>query len=390
MVVGGAALAREESGRVVFVSGAIAGETVDVRFTSGKKDFARAEVVAAVEASPDRVVPPCEAWHRGCGGCDWQHIDPAAQLRLKTEIVAEALRRTGRIESPVVEAAASVEPWGYRTTVRVAGRRDGRVGFRASRSHDVIAIDRCPISDHRINEVLAARSIDGRRAVDDDVMIRVGVEGDPVVVHDSERGDAGATDGVVHEVVDGQRLRVSAGSFFQSSPQAASLLVDAVSRLCADLDLAASRVVDAYGGIGLFGATVARDAAHLTVVELSRSSCADARHNLADRIAAGRADIVESAFEAWRTTPADLVIADPARSGLDRGGVEAAVSTGATVIVLVSCDAGSLARDARLLEGSGYRHRGTEVFDVFPNTSHIEAVTRFDRTPDDIGTDRNA
>ena len=173
--------------------------------------------------------------------------------------------------------------------------------------------------------------------------------------------------------VAGHRFRVSSASFFQSSPAAAELLVDAVARASADVDMANAVVIDAYGGVGLFAATVASTAAEVILVEASPSSCADARHNLAG----AAASVVESRLEDWRPVRADLVIADPARHGLDRDGAAAVTATGAPVIVLVSCDAGSLGRDARLLVGYGYRLVGTEVIDVFPNTSHVEAVSRF-------------
>jgi 23S rRNA (uracil1939-C5)-methyltransferase len=189
----------------------------------------------------------------------------------------------------------------------------------------------------------------------------------------SSTGAGSATS--VEEVVAGRTFRVSIDSFFQSSPQAAELLVAAVTRAVADLDVRRATVVDAYGGIGLFAATVAADAAQVIVVEGSASACADARHNLAGR----PARIEHTRVENWPPVAADIVIADPARAGLDKEAAAVLVATGAPVIVLVSCDTGSLARDTKLLIAAGYRHRTTEVIDAFPNTSHIETVTRFDR-----------
>ena len=362
MVVGGAALARGADGRIVFVHGGLPDETVDVEVRSVKKDFAVADVVAVVEASPDRVEPPCEAWHRGCGGCDWQHIDPAAQLRLKVAIVREALTRTGRLVDPVVTSGGSVSPWGYRTTIRVADAGGGRVGFRSRRSHAVVPVDQCPVAAPSLNAMLSKAHADR----DGDLMLRVSLA-------------CGPGNGAIEEVVDGRRLRVSAPSFFQSSPEAAELLVDAVREAAAGVTMEDATVIDAYGGVGLFAATVAAGARHVIVVESSPSACADARVNLQGR----SAEVIETRMENWTPVRADLVVADPARNGLERDGVARVVATGAPVIVLVSCDAGSVARDARLLTEQGYAHDGTAVIDVFPNTSHIEAVTRFvlDRVP---------
>jgi len=125
----------------------------------------------------------------------------------------------------------------------------------------------------------------------------------------------------------------------------------------------------------LAAATVAAGAQRIVLVEASPSACADARVNLAGLPAV----VVEAKVEDWAPIRAQLVIADPARNGLDKAAAAVLAATHAARIVLVSCDAASLARDARLLVALGYVHRGTEVIDVFPNTSHVEAVTRFDR-----------
>jgi 23S rRNA (uracil1939-C5)-methyltransferase len=383
MVVGGAALARDASGRVVFVSGAIADETVLVRYRTSKKDFATADVAEVIEPSPHRVLQACEAWHRGCGGCDWQHIEPEAQLRFKTSIVREALTRTAKLEYPSVVIGASIVPWGYRTTVRVGVDPNGHVGFRSRRSHDLVITQSCPVAHPRINDMLASVTADRT----EEITLRVGVTKDELAAWGDVGGEifglgVGITHGlhaVVHEDVGGHRFTVSAGSFFQSSPEAAQMLVDAVGRAVADMRLSDCSVIDAYAGVGLFAATIARRAHHVVLIEASPSACADARHNLAEERASGRAEVIECRVEDWESTRADLVIADPARSGLDKLAVARLVATGALRIVLVSCDPASLARDTKLLAESGYVHRVTEVFDVFPNTSHIETVTRFDR-----------
>ena len=378
LVVGGDALAREPSGRVVFIAGAIPGEKVRVRLTVAKKDFAKGTVAEVLTASPDRITPACEAWHRGCGGCDWQHIAPGAQLRYKTSIVAEALTRMARLDAPVVVAAGSVQPWGYRTTVRMAVVR-GVVGFRARASHDIVAVASCPVAAPAINTALAALGT----VADGEFSLRVSVATGALTRSDvagsgpSISEDVAGSGSSILEDVAGHRFRVSVDSFFQSSPEAAELLVAAVGRALAGIDLSVSIVVDAYGGIGLFAATVASEAAEVIVVEGSFSACADAIVNLRGR----RASVVQSRVEDWEPVAADVVIADPARSGLDKEAVAVLVSTGAAVIVLVSCDTASLARDARLLGAAGYVHSGTQVIDAFPNTSHIETVTRFDRRP---------
>jgi 23S rRNA (uracil1939-C5)-methyltransferase len=178
-------------------------------------------------------------------------------------------------------------------------------------------------------------------------------------------------DSVLTENIAGVPLRVSAASFFQSGPAAAELLVEAVRNACGDLLRTDEAVLDAYGGIGLFAATLPMRTA--VVVESSRAACADARVNVPT------AEVHQTSFERWKPRAVRLAVVDPARSGLGAVGVDVLVRTGAERIVLVSCDPVSLARDTALLGAHGYRHARSRVLDLFPHTAHVEVVTTFER-----------
>jgi 23S rRNA (uracil1939-C5)-methyltransferase len=333
---------------VVFVTGAIPGETVEARIVLRKRDFARAVVERVVEPSPDRTVTPCPALAAGCGGCDWQHLTPAAQLAAKVAVVRDAYRRTARMAEAIVEPGASVGPWAYRTSMRLAIHPSGRAGLRAVASRDVVALDGCLVAHPGLAEMLTAlRVTPGRGA---EVSLRVSVAtGERTAwltgpraarlrgLPDDVRIGSGAT---IVEVVAGRPLRVSAASFFQSGPAAAEALVGAVGEAAGDA--ARGVAVDAYGGVGLFSATVLGDASGVTLVELSPSACADARSNLG-----GAATVVRSSVDDWPATRADLVVADPARTGLGAAAVERLAATGASRLVLVSCDPVAGARERR-------------------------------------------
>jgi len=186
---------------------------------------------------------------------------------------------------------------------------------------------------------------------------------------------ATGTAATLTEVVAGQRLRVSAPSFFQSGPAAAELLVDRVMRAAPELG-DARRVLDAYAGVGLFAAAATPPESQIVAVESSWSAVSDCAVNLHDR----RARIERRQVGDWRPKRGesfDVVIADPARTGLAKPGTRALAAAGAPILVLVSCDPVSLARDATLLRQHGYRHETTDVIDLFPGTHHVEAVTRF-------------
>jgi 23S rRNA (uracil1939-C5)-methyltransferase len=377
MAAGGDAIARVADGRVAFVRGALPDELVEIDIVQAKKDFVRGELVRVIQASSLRVEPPCPFHAAGCGGCTWQHVDPSGQLQLKVAVVIEALQRTGKLVEPVVVSGASVPPWSYRTTLRLAVGAGGRLGLRGRSTHEVIELDGCPISHPLLQELLSSIRVAGEGEVSLRVSAATGersawVADGAVELHDVPSDVSIGADAVIHEVIDGIRLQVSAPSFFQSGPAAAELLVAAVRDACADLP-APDVLVDAYGGVGLLAAAV--PAGTTTVVEGSRSACADAAVNLADR----RHHIICSTVEHWRPRRADLVIADPSRSGLGKQAVAVLTATEASRLVLVSCDPVALARDAVLLREAGYAHAHSTVFDLFPQTHHVEVVTTFER-----------
>jgi 23S rRNA (uracil1939-C5)-methyltransferase len=390
LVAGGDAMGRADDGRVVFVTGALPGELVEVDVAETKKDFSRGRVHQVLEASAERIQPVCLHRLAGCGGCGWMHLDPRAQLTAKAGIVRESLRRIGRLDEShvagIVTVGGAVDPFGYRTTIRVVGGPDGTLGYREERSAQVVPINSCPIAESSLSRLLRQIELDPGAEVTLRVSVATGaitaiwakehhkgIRGLPANVHIGERA-------WLSERIAGHDLRVSAGSFFQSGAQGAELLVDAVSRAAPELSTA-RHAVDAYGGVGLFAVTTMASAGHVTVVESSKSACFDARHNLAERSGgAGSATVTRSEVGRWRAPadrPIDAVVADPARSGLGKPGVAALTAGRPPVLVLVSCDPVSLARDVTLMGDNGYRAESVEVLDLFPNTPHVETVTRF-------------
>jgi len=378
VVAGGDGLARGEDGRVVFVAGALPGERVVAQIEQQRRDFSRAAAVEVLEASPWRRSPPCPAVAAGCGGCGWQHVDPDGQRELKRDIVADALRRLGGLADPVVEVGRPLDPVGYRTTVRV-GLYQGRPGFRAASSHELVPVDHCLVAHPLVDDLLRTTSF-GAAA---EATLRCGVAtGERLVLaHPDATGvdvpagvvlasAAAPDDAAFHEVVAGHRFRVSATAFFQTRADGAAALVEEV-RVALD-GAPAGRLVDAYAGVGLFAATVAADRP-VVAVEQHRAAVADARVNLAGH----DARVVRADVARWRPVDAPVVIADPARAGLGRIAAGVLAGTGAARLVLVSCDPASLGRDSRLLAGHGFRHQRSVLVDLFPHTPHVEVVTTF-------------
>jgi 23S rRNA (uracil1939-C5)-methyltransferase len=387
VAVGGDGLARDDDGRVVFVTGGLPGELVRTAVVEERRDYVRATAVEILEPAPERVSPPCPIAEAGCGGCAWQHVDPSAQPRLKAAMVVDALQRQGRIEDPMVEPGVELPSTGYRTTLRGVATDEGRFALRERASHEPVPVAGCRVAHPLVEEVVTS----GRFPPGADVTIRAGARtGERLVVVDPSVGATTAIpEGVrviggdelrsgrrafIHEEVAGRRFRISARSFFQPRPDGAEALIAAAARFLGASASGKGRMVDLYGGVGLFAATVG-SGWKMTVVESSASAVADARVNLADQ----KARVVRVDVARWRPSPADAVIADPPRAGLGREGVGAVTATGAPSLVLVSCDAGALGRDAGLLHKAGYHFVRATVVDQFVGTPHVEVVSHFQR-----------
>jgi len=399
VAAGGEGVGRLPDGRAVFVRGGLPGEEVLVGITQEKARFARAVAIEVLEASAGRVAPPCRLVAAGCGGCGWQHVDLSLQRELKATIVGDALRRIGRLtELPDIDPGPELPAAGFRSTVRAAVV-EGSTGLREHHGHGIVSLadDGCLVAHPLVDEVLRLGRFPGAA----EVTVRAGVAtGERLVLVAPRTGEGvEVPEGVlvaglqelrsghrawIHEEVAGRRWRVSAESFFQARPDGAAVLAElvasaAVRHLPGRRSGQQDRVVDLYGGVGLLGGIVADRAPgsiRLQLVEVNRSSAADARANLAD---VEGARIVRADVRRWHPSKADVVLADPSRHGLGAGVVDQIAATGAAGMVLVSCDPAALGRDAGLLAAAGYRLGAITLVDLFPHTPHVEVVTDWTR-----------
>jgi 23S rRNA (uracil1939-C5)-methyltransferase len=381
-------------GKAHFVEGAMPGETIRGRVVVDKGSWARVALEEIVTTSPDRVAPPCPHFAE-CGGCQWQFADYAAQLAWKQSIVAGQLRHLGKLDDPpVAPTVPAAEPYRYRNRMdfRVV---DGAPAMHRRRSKQLVPLSECHLLHpllqpifHDLGELNGVRRIILRAGVTTGETL-VLLEGevppqandwDGSVAHRTRRGlrvIRGAA--MVHEEIDGVRLRITGGSFFQNNTHGAAQLVRLVAEALAPEPT--DTMLDAYAGGGLFSATVGRRAGRVLAVEISPMAVSDLRHNLGD---AGVGDhrVVKGAFEqiaAGLDEYWDLAVVDPTRDGLGIGGVEAVTAAMPRTIVYVACDPASLARDSRYLADAGYRLDRVTPVDLFPQTFHIEAVARFQR-----------
>ncbi len=412
LVYGGEALGHHE-GHPVFAPRILPGERAEVEVVRTAKGVAHARPLRILDVSPERAEPPCPYFGR-CGGCQYQHLRADLQPAAKREILRETLRRIGKVawDSEIVLHAAS--PWNYRNQaqLKVARQTSGRVdlGFFEAESHHLIPLDACLILSPRLNAVLGAlrsaawssrlgecREID-LLADDRDEHVAVTLHGRI----GEEEAEATARDmldrlpGVVSVAIEsgGQtrvhgesgldyrvgefRYHIRPGSFFQASRYLLPKLVEAVTEAPRG-ELA----LDLFAGVGLFTLPLARRFAQVVGVEAGSNAVADLAvnaqaHSLANIRAAG-----ETAFDFLRRfaqAGPDLVVLDPPRAGVETRALKLLAGCRPKQIHYLSCSPPTLARDLEVLVHRGYRMISIEMFDLFPQTYHIESLVRVTRS----------
>ena len=420
-IYGGVFLARV-AGKAVFVPLALPGEQARVRIVEAKRGYATAEAEEIVDASEQRAAPACP--HFGaCGGCQYQHAQYAAQLAYKQEILRETLERGG-VYPPEDIAVVAGEPWAYRNRIRLAFDAKGNAGYRGRRSHAVVPVAECPIAAPLlVRAALAAGEILRRlpaelraseislfcdaeeTALLASVTLLGGVKGRiddfaqalagrfPALkgvefVAESGKGQAPRSvaqwgaDSLVYRAADFD-YRVDRGAFFQVNRWLVDVLVERVTA-----NARGALAWDLFSGVGLFARRLGRSFTRVIAVESAPQSMAALAHNLRGTSAtAVKAATLEFLRRERGGGRPDLIIVDPPRTGL---GAETTALLGeirAPEIVYVSCDPATLARDLRALvdsrhgarDGAGYVIDQITLFDLFPQTFHLETVVRLRR-----------
>jgi 23S rRNA (uracil1939-C5)-methyltransferase len=391
--------------RAVFVPGTVTDDVVHAHVDASKRP-ARGVLTELVERSPSRVEPECR-WADRCGGCDWMHVAPGAQLELHVEHVREALPEAWR--TIPIAARASGERLAYRTRARVHVRCErGRVdvGMHEARTHDPVTVDRCVVLDpgleaaRRTLATLFAGSRGGG-----DVALALGKERVPVLdvrwqgnlarevfarletaVSSGAIAGARVAEGDVRRPAvvgdptpwmkgaDGLALRLAPGGFAQASESMNAALAKYVAELAAER--ASERALELHAGSGNLSVMLASAVAELTTVESSREACEAARANLQAR--GLKARVVEGDADAYSWSAATkLVVLDPPRTGA-RAVAERLAASPVARVVYVSCDPQTLGRDLGLLSRV-YRPSSVAVFEMFPQTSHVETVVGLER-----------
>jgi 23S rRNA (uracil1939-C5)-methyltransferase len=381
LVYGGWALGRLPDGRALFAPYLLPGERALIRVTESRTGYARGQAAEILEASPRRVTPRCR--HFGeCGGCHYQHLAYEAQLEAKQAVLREQLARlAGLHDPPLLDPLPSPSPWYYRNHLQFHRAADGRLGFRAFRSSRVVPIDECHLPEPALAErwpLLPASQGGGR------LILRRGTGGPPAVWEEKKGGPGAAVSPAapVQFNLPCGGFRVSPDSFFQvNTPMATRLAEEVLFRVQDGLADGGRRsaVLDLYCGVGLFSRALAPWVQQVVGVELSPAACADFRHNLRGldntHLVQGK---VEEVLPRLMMRP-NAAVADPPRAGLGPGVIRALAAAAPALLLYLSCDPATLARDARELLREGYALRCIRLFDLFPQTYHLETLSVWSR-----------
>ncbi len=400
----------------VFLPFVLPAEQVEAEVRHQKPGFARGSVTRLVEPSPDRIEPRCPYFQQ-CGGCHYQHIPYERQMEFKAQILRETLQRIAKIELKDEIHLHPSPPWNYRNRTRLQVRTtpEFAVGYYRFGSREFLPVRECPISSPLINRVIARltelRGLECPTTVEE-IELFADASDEQLLAWAFCRGDAPKDDLLrwaeslrreLHNLTGfsffsaRQRLeedaapdlrllaqsgaqslayrtsyaeyQVSAGAFFQVNRH---LLHDLISVVAGGAG--GEVAVDLYAGGGFFSVVLAKNFHHIFAVEASQTSLPDLRHN----VPANVKGVGTRTEEYLRSRPArkrpDLVVQDPPRAGAGPGVTRSLVELGAQCIRYVSCDPATLARDLPPLVAAGYRIEEAHLFDLFPQTFHIETV----------------
>jgi 23S rRNA (uracil1939-C5)-methyltransferase len=379
----------------IFAPLVAAGDRARVRIERKKGKVAFAELIEILEPSADRVDPPCP--HFGvCGGCDFQQLNYAAQLRAKVEIIKDCLRRIGKIDwQKEIEIVASPADWNYRT--RAQWKRDGKkLGYFERKSHRVCDVRVCPILTETLQKTLqsARENSDWNFAE-----LRATASGETVslsfadrktdaepdenfyaankIQEENDRTDASSRKSKAQEI----NLKIgefdysfSADVFFQVNH---GLLPEFIETAIGKAE--GNLALDLYCGVGLFTLPLAAKFKKVIGIEGNRLSIEFAKTNAGNNDLKN-VDFQVSAVGKWLTENAekiaavDFVLLDPPRTGAETETIETLIRLQTAKIVYVSCNPATLARDLRAFTAGGYEIENIRAFDFFPQTHHVETV----------------
>lgn len=424
-------------GYTLFVNGGLPEEKVRVKVAKLNKNYGFADIIEIIEPSSKRNKPRCPVYE-SCGGCQLQHLTYEGQLEHKRNLVAENLKRIGKIENVTIHPTLGMNhPWRYRNKAQIpfAESEGGLIsGFYAKGTHNVIDMKQCliqqeahdemalmvrelakelhiPAYDEKLHQgvlrhvvtrtgtntgelmlILVTKDEDfsHKKELVDNLIARIPNLTSLIQNVNSERtnvilGQKSITlwgSDVIYDTIGDIKFSISPRSFFQVNPDQTKVLYDKALEY-ADLS-GKETVIDAYCGTGTISLFLAQKAKHVYGVEIVADAIKDAKKNVelnGINNVAFQTGAAEKVILEWEKqgVNADVVVVDPPRKGLEKELIDTIIELKPDRVVYVSCDPGTLARDLRLFEGGGYKVIEVQPVDMFPQTVHVECVVELCR-----------
>jgi len=409
------------NGKVCFVDYTIPGEQIIAEIVIEKNDYTVAECIKVLQPSPYRVEPECPVF-KICGGCHLQHIDYKYQVQLRKEILIDTLRHIGKIEYNNIEIIAD-NPWYYRNRAQLPVQKNSelKIGYFKKRTHEVVNHNICYINQNEINQTLVVirnriektgikiynelnhkgnlRHIILRRGVNTGQLFIIFVTREepipnalyndlinevPGLVGISQNINPQKTNRILgkknitlagadfyEEIIDNKLFRIGPTSFFQINTRVFEKIIEKIKA-----EIAGSLIIDLYAGVGVIGICLSPFCEKLIAIEEIPEAVKDgiknAQQNRIENIEFISGKVEE---EIIKIKDGDIVILDPPRKGVEKEIIERLSKMKIKKIIYLSCNPATLARDARLLMQKNYRIEKIFLFDVFPQTYHIESLT---------------
>jgi 23S rRNA (uracil1939-C5)-methyltransferase len=431
----GAGVAKVD-GYPLFVPNGLPGEKAKIKVIKANKGYGFGLLIELYEKSPFRVEISGNKAHK-YGGCQLEHISYEGQLKYKENQVRQVLTRIGKLEDVIVHPILGMEiPWHYRNKAQVpVGEKDGKLiaGFFKPRSHEIVDTNESLIQIPEVNEAvqtvkeicselsIPAYHEESHKGVLRHIMARYGKKtGELMVVVITRTADLPQKNKLIEQIIDrlpkvksivhnvnskrtnvilgekttllwgneviydyigNVKFAISAVSFYQVNPDQTQVLYEKALEY-ADLK-GKEAVIDAYCGIGTISLFLAQKARKVFGVEIVPEAIEDAKRNAElngitnAEFAAGEAEVV---IPKWykEGNAADVLVVDPPRKGCDEALLETIIEMKPKKVVYVSCNPATLARDLRILEDGGYKTVEVQPVDMFPQTTHCEAVAKIE------------
>ncbi|ERP31853.1 class I SAM-dependent RNA methyltransferase [Chitinivibrio alkaliphilus] len=369
MIFGGLGLCRTAAG-VVFVSGLLPGETALCRYLRTQGGIPVYESVVPVEHPSDHRVAPFCPYFGVCGGCDWQHIHPAAQARFKKDIFEDLLRRVGGCNTfPEIEVITGPDRhYRMRCQLNLSPQGEG-MGFYQKQSRQVVQITSCPLLTPSLSQLLEHQGAILQRITNPPRRVmcldtgRAVLSSPPLANWSSASGSL---------FTDAGEVELRGTDFFQGN----RYLYSALAQWKAD-SLGGNSLLDLFGGTGLFALHHGHRYDKVCLVESSKTMARRAQENMYRAgIHHGQACgmSAERFFSTAQRGEYSTVIVDPPRPGLSRTVRQGLIRLAPEHILYVSCNPSTQVRDVRFLRSRGYELTACAFFDMYPHTAHLETA----------------